>query len=300
MKQKSGNSAGQDLSLTPTSTVDSLSSGSGAEHHLSKSGIYRRSLENALGSDKEISISTLKELALAGGGFPLIGSTSVAEALCATLKNSWKSIKLTLSQEKQRARNDMDCHVNGLFDRSVIGTGKCIYMEFPIVEDKGITDNQEKKLAQADIRGTGRVLKNLSEEQSEKEFVKENVTIKIKNYREGEDDFIETVISKVPSRHLNGIPSISVSNNTLTVLIEGKHRIARADYDRITNAITLNRKKVEMLSKKIVKREKAAFTILHEIGHHNYRTKVSEHLKNEVLSIAEQYDFKLFDDNCKI
>jgi len=144
VKPRPGTPTVQDLSSISISTVDSLSSGCRSEQRLPTFGIYRRSSENALGPDKEISISTLKELALAGGGFPLSGNTAVAGTLCATLKDSGKSEKPIFSRERQKASDDMDRHTSTVItDRPGLELDKCIYMEFPSVWDCSTADTCE-------------------------------------------------------------------------------------------------------------------------------------------------------------
>jgi len=137
VKQKPGIPAIQDLSSPSISTNDSLFSGSESEQPLSTSGIYRRSSLNTLGFQEKISVSAMKELALAGGGFPLSGNNAVAGSLCIFIKSSGD---MPLRREKQKTRNDMGCLINENADRPGFGIGKCIYLELPSIGDNGTVE----------------------------------------------------------------------------------------------------------------------------------------------------------------
>lgn len=219
VKRKPWFLANQDLSLTKISTADSLSSVSRAEQNLSTSDICRRPSWNAPGPQSKISISTIKDLALSGGGFPLSGSTAIAGALCEALKDFGKPGKLALPRESHKKVNaDVERNINiSNTDRPGIGISRAIYIEFPPISDSCITDIQtenknvggkrrigirdyddffreiklakEAKIKYNEIRNNNndvqKIAKNMGIDESLVNDVKEHLFIKTHKFREG-------------------------------------------------------------------------------------------------------------------
>ncbi|GEM_PF-2700540 len=299
-KPKPGASPRQDSSSSSVALVDYLSSGSEAEQCLPTYGIYRRKLGNAPGYQREISISksALKELALSGGGFPLSGNTAVAGTLCATLKNCGKSGNSPLLKERQKARDDMEKRgwkdAEGGMLEQFQDWRRADAPAKGFAETGEVLQGKNRSYPQPAGKGLPRLMKRIPEEESQKNYAKENIFIAINGLRKHEGELIETVLNGVPSGHLRELKAISITNNPIIIIRKDKPLLARAEYDSITAEIGVNRKLVDLAPRKKGVELESKTTLFHEIGHHFYAKNVPESLKKEFKDIALQEELTLF------
>ncbi len=152
----------------------------------------------------------------------------------------------------------------------------------------------ERKLAHSDKNRVDYVYREVKEVDSQKSFVKNDVSLQITNFKNNEIPFIEDTLNRVPASHLKGIPYVKITNNQLTTVYENVKYVSYAVYDEDLAYIIISRKKTELIPTNGTDKEFSEKIILHEIGHNCYANFVlTDSDKDAIREAAEEDGYKL-------
>jgi len=148
----------------------------------------------------------------------------------------------------------------------------------------------ERKLAHSDKNRLDYVYREVKEVDSQKSFVKDDVSLQITNFKNNEIPFIEDTLNRAPASHLRGIPYIKITNNQLTTVYENVKYVSYAVYDEDLSYIIISRKKTELIPTNGTDKEFSEKIILHEIGHNCYTNFVLTDSDKDAIKEAAEED----------